>query len=312
MTPARKPISRALAVATLVALGATWGLTVPLMRVAVSTGYQPLGILVWQNAIMAALLLLFLRGMRLPLAVERRNLGLYAVVGCFGALLPGYFSFLTAAWLPGGVRAVIIAAVPLFALPMAIALGSERPDARRALGVALGAGAIAMIALPNGWTGGETGGGTGAIATGAVLLALIAPFSYAVEANYLAWRGSHGLHPFQLLFGTSILLLAICLPLAEVTGQHPPRGWPFGAAEWAVVISGVLNALAYSGYVWLIGQAGSVFASQVGYLVTGFGVLWSMALLGERYGPGLWLALVLMLAGVALVQPRTGAASERG
>ena len=52
-----------------------------------------------------------------------------------------------------------------------------------------------------------------------MLLALIAPVSYAVEASYLAWRGSHGLHPFQLLFGTALLLLAVCWPLAEITGQ---------------------------------------------------------------------------------------------
>ena len=50
-----------------------------------------------------------------------------------------------------------------------------------------------------------------------------------------------------------------------------------------MLVSGVLNVLAYSGYVWLVGRAGSVFASQIAYLVTGFGVLWSMALLGERY-----------------------------
>ena len=45
----------------------------------------------------------------------------------------------------------------------------------------------------------------------------------------------------------------------------------------------MLNVLAYSGYVWLVAHAGSVFASQIAYLVTGFGVVWSMLLLGERY-----------------------------
>ena len=44
-----------------------------------------------------------------------------------------------------------------------------------------------------------------AVGVGVVLLALIAPFSYGVEANYLAWRGSDGLHPFQLLLGASLV-----------------------------------------------------------------------------------------------------------
>ena len=44
-------------------------------------------------------------------------------------------------------------------------------------------------------------------------------------------------------------------------------------------------------------------ASQIAYLVTGFGVLWSMVLLGERYSLWVWAAFALMLLGVALVQP---------
>jgi hypothetical protein len=39
-------------------------------------------------------------------------------------------------------------------------------------------------------------------------------------------------------------------------------------------------------------------------VVTGFGVVWSMALLGERYSGLVWAALGLMLVGLALVQPR--------
>ncbi|MDK2775562.1 MAG: EamA/RhaT family transporter, partial [Tabrizicola sp.] len=47
----------------------------------------------------------------------------------------------------------------------------------------------------------------------------------------------------------------------------------------------------------------AVFASQVAYFVTGSGVFWAMLLLGERFSTLVWVALVVMLAGVALVQP---------
>ena len=57
-------------------------------------------------------------------------------------------------------------------------------------------------------------------------------------------------------------------------------------------------------YIYLIGQAGPVFASQVAYAVTLAGVLWGMALFGERHSPWIWLSLALMLAGLALVTPR--------
>ncbi len=284
--------------AMLFATGAAWGLTMPLIRVAVSTGHQPFGIVLWQKVIMAALLGALVRGMRLRGTFAVRHLPLFVMVAAFGAILPGYFSYLTAAELPAGVRSIILAIVPMFVLPMALALGFERPDARRAAGVGLGGAAIVAIALPG-------GGGVGpAFGVGVILLALISPVSYAVEANFLAWRGSEGLHPFQLLLGASLVGIVLTWPLAAATGQTIDLARAWGPADWAILAAGVLNALAYSGYVWLVGRAGSVFASQIAYLVTAFGVIWSMLLLGERYSGWVWLAFGLMLVGVALVQPR--------
>ena len=54
----------------------------------------------------------------------------------------------------------------------------------------------------------------------------------------------------------------------------------------------------------MVGRAGSVFAAQTSYLVTGFGVLWSILFLQEVYSPHIWAAMTLMLGGIFLVQPR--------
>ena len=51
-----------------------------------------------------------------------------------------------------------------------------------------------------------------------------------------------------------------------------------------------------------------MFAVQISYLVTLFGVTWAMLFLGESYSSYFWAALVVMLAGLALVQPRPKAA----
>lgn len=283
--------------AALAAIAAAWALTLPLVRVAVSTGHRPLGLLLWQQLIMAAVLLALLAGMRKPFPRIGANLGLMLVVAFFGTVLPGYFAFVTAGVLPAGVRAIIIASVPMFVLPMALALGMERPDRRRAAGVLAGGAAMVLLGLP--------GAGTAGSSAAMVLLALISPFSYALEATWIAWRGQNGLHPFQLLLGASILGMAMAWPLAEATGQMLwPAGW--GRPERAMLAVGLLNAAAYSGYVWLIGRTGPVFASQIAYLTTGFAILWSMLLFGERYPAAVWLAFALILAGVALVRPREG------
>ncbi len=294
---APRPPGRLAAAAALVAIGAAWGLTLPLIRIGVSTGHQPLGIVLWQKLIMAALLGALVLAMGKGLPLGRRRVELFLAVAVFGAILPGYFTYLTAADLPAGVRSLIIAVAPMFVLPMALALGLERPDARRALGVLAGAGAIAIITLPG-------AGLTPTIGLGVILLALISPLSYGIEASVLAVRGPEGLHPFQLLLGASLLGAAITWPMAAATGQTVDLARPWGAAEWAILAAGVLNALAYSGYVWLVSAAGSVFASQIAYLVTGFGVMWSKLILGESYSPLVWAAFALMLAGVAFVQPR--------
>lgn len=280
----------------LVAIGAAWGLAMPLIRVATSTGLPPFALILWQQAIMLALLLPLLRLAGQPLPPVRRHLGLFVTVAAFGTVLPGFFSFLTARDLPAGVRSIILALVPIFALPMAIGVGLESPDPRRAAGVLLGAAAAALITLPG-------AGVTPALGIGVILLALISPFSYGIEATYLARRGNGGLHPFQLLVGASALGALLTLPLAAASGQLvPPAG--FGPAEQALLAVSALSLIAYSGYVWLLAEAGAVFASQIAYLVTGFGVVWSWLLLGESYAPLVWLAFALMLAATGLVQPR--------
>lgn len=286
---------RLVLVGALVAIGAAWGMTLPLLRIAVSTGHGPLGLMTWQSVVMLAALLPMLRALGRPLPPLRGNLGLFAAVAGFGAIIPGFFTFLTAVALPAGVRAIIIAMVPMFVLPMAILAGFERPDLRRTLGVVLGAAAVALLVLP----GAEVTAGAG---LAMVLLALLAPASYGVEATYLAWRGPHGLHPFQLMFGATALGLVLIAPLAVLTGQLVVP-WPVGRAEGALFASAILNLLAYSGYIWLIGRAGSVFASLISYLVTGFGVLFARLVLGESYAPLVWVALALMVAAIALVQP---------
>lgn len=293
--PVSRPVPRLLPVGALLAIGAAWGLSMPLLRVATATGRGPFALMAWQSVVMLAVLLPMLRLARVPLPGVRGNLRLYAMVAGFGAVLPGFFTFLTAAALPAGVRAIIIAMIPMFVLPMALAMGFERPDARRALGVALGAAAVVLLVLPQ-------AGVTGAVGVAMVLLALVAPASYGVEATYLAWRGPHGLHPFQLLLGATLLGLFATVPLALAAGGLA-LPCPPGRAELALVGTGVLNVLAYSGYVWLIQHAGSVFASLISYLVTGFGVLFSRLLLGESYSPLVWAALALMVVAIGLVQP---------
>jgi drug/metabolite transporter (DMT)-like permease len=103
----------------------------------------------------------------------------------------------------------------------------------------------------------------------------------------------------------------MALALALLTGQWISPLPPWGAPDLAVVGSSVAHALAYVGYVWMVGRAGAVFAAQVSYVVTAFGIFWAWILLGETYSGWVWAAVALMFTGLFLVQPRPTARSTQ-
>ncbi|WP_305971541.1 MULTISPECIES: DMT family transporter [unclassified Mameliella] len=283
--------------ATLVVTGAAWGATQPLMKVAVSEGYRHFGLIFWQTVLVGVLLgaLTLLRGKRLPMHVAA--LRLYLFIAVVGTVVPGIASYQAAVHLPSGVLSILLSSVPMFALPIALALGIDRPAPRRILGLLLGLGGVAVLVLPEA----SLPEGTQAVW---IAVALIASACYALEGNMVSKWGTQGLDAVQVLAGASILGVGLSLPLALASGQFITPALPLTGPDRAVIASAALHAFAYSAYVWLVGRAGAVFAAQVSYLVTLFGVCWAMLFLAEAYSGWVWAALTLMMAGMALVQPQ--------
>ena len=281
----------------LLIMGAGWGITSPLSKIAVSTGHQPLGLVFWQMLIGAVLLgaIVFVRGGRL--ALGRRQITLYLAIAFLGTILPNAASYRAAAHLPAGVMSIVIAMVPMFAFPIALALGQDRFSIARVVGLGLGLGGVALLVGPEASLPDRA-------MVAFIPLALIAPFFYGLEGNFVGKFGTAGLDPIEVLFGASVFGAVLSFPLALGFGHwlNPLGG--FGAPESALVLSSIVHALVYAGYVWLVGRAGAVFAAQVSYLVTIFGVGWAMLILDEAYSGYIWGALGLMLLGMFLVQPR--------
>lgn len=281
----------------LLILGAGWGFTVPLTKIAVSTGHEPLGLIFWQGLIGAAVLGVLRLALGKPVRLSLPLWRTFLLIAGLGTVLPNSFSYMAAVHLPAGVMGIVISLVPVFAFPVALAMGNDRFSWSRLLGLMAGLGGVLLLAGPQ------------SLPEAAMVLwipvALIAPFCYALEGNFVARLGTQGMGPGHALFGASVAAMLVSLPLALATGQFiDPRGLGFGPAEQAVAGSSVIHVLVYTGYVWLVGRAGAVFAAQIAYVVTGAGVVWAMILLGESYSAYVWLALVLIMGGVFLVQPR--------
>ena len=281
----------------LVCLGAGWGMTQPLIKITVTAGYQPFGLIFWQLAIGALLTSVLLFIQRKPLPISAKTVAFFGSIALIGTLVPNTASYRVASFLPAGVMSIVIATIPMFAFPIALALGTDWFTWRRMGGLLLGLLGVCLIAFPEASLPDR--------AMVAILpLALVAPLCYAMEGNFVAKWGMGGLDPVQLLCGASWLGTAIALPLMLFTGQFIDLRPPYILADLTLVVSSLIHVSVYITYVWLVGRAGAVFAGQVSYLVTGFGVIWAMILLGERYSVWVWAALVLMLCGIALVRPR--------
>ena len=280
----------------LLVIGLGWGATGPFSKLAVSTGNHPIGVTFWNTAIGAVCLtaILLATGRRLP--CDRRHLIFFMVCGLLGTALPNSLSYTAYQHLPIGVNVMVIALVPMATMLIALPLGIERLDPLRAAGLGLGTLAVLLIALPEAslpepdqaiW----------------VALPVITALAYAGENIYISTSKPPGTSALTVICGLSWGALVLLTPAViaadawvDITRLGPP--------EQAIIAISFVHMGAYFGFIWLIGQAGPIFASQVGYVVTASGVILGMALYGERHSPWVWAALALMFAGLALVKPR--------
>lgn len=284
--------------ASVIVFGIAWGATIPLLKIAVSTGHHPLGLLFWQLVIGALALgaYLLIRG-QWPV-LDARKLLYYLIIALIGTIIPGGIYYIAANHLPGGVLAILIATVPMFTLAVALGLRLEQPSLIRLTGVLAGFAAMAMLALPD----------SSLPEPGQVFfvgLVLISSFSYASEANYVALCTPSHTDPVSTLFFASVIGLLIIAPATLATGTFIDPRIPWGNPEYALIASSLIHAFTYCAYIWLVGYAGPVFSVQIAYPVTLSGIFFSMLILNETYSGWIWAALITVITGLALVQPRT-------
>ena len=280
----------------LLIVGVSWGLTAPLSKIAVSTGHHYLGLLIWQIIIMILSLGLIqiFRKKKLPLNLN--CFWRYVVVALLGTILPNSIMYKAYFHLQSGIMSILVSIVPMIAFLLVLVLQMEKFEIRRFLGVLFGIFAIILIVFPKldlGYLG----------EVGWILLALLSPLCYAIEGVWINKIGIAKLDPIEVILGASILGFFILMPIVALNGYWvtPYRVW--GPAEFAITLSSLIHSIIYISYIWLIGKAGVIFASQVSYIYTASGIGFSIILLGEGYSLFVWAAIILMLMGLMMVRP---------
>ncbi len=294
---------RLVALGLLLVMGTAWGGAVALAKLATAHGGHPVGLAFWQTACGGALLgtLSLLRRRPPPLvpSVIRFNL----VCGSVGVALPAIGLFWSATHLSAGVVAVAFASMPLFTYGLAVLFAVEPPERLRLAGVATGLGAVLLLVLPQ-----EALPSAGLVPW--VLLALASSVFMSVENLYIAMRRPPGLDSLPLSCGRQLAAAALLAPAAFALDATVPLFAPWGTVQWAATGMAFASASAYTVFLHVIRTSGPVFASQSAYVITIAGVLWGMALFGERHSLFFWGALALMLLGLLLVRPRRDPASD--
>ena len=285
----------------LILMGAAWGLSIPLTKITVSTGYGQFGLIFWQFVIAVIVLGFMLLVRRKRPIFERKTIFLFIVLALLGTIFPNSASYVATYYLPASFIAILIATVPMFSFPMAMLMGLEKKDLRRISGLFIGLLGVVILTAP-----------AASFPDRHLLifipLALLAPFFYAIEGNYVDKYGTAGQDPIQTFTGASILGTFLILPVTISTGQwiDPLQPWP--KENYTHVASSCCHAFAYCAYVWLVSRAGAVFTAQVAYFVTAWGVAWSILILGEETSRYLWLSLAFMFFGMFLVLPKNNRA----
>jgi drug/metabolite transporter (DMT)-like permease len=202
---------------------------------------------------------------------------------------------------PSGVAALIVASVPLWVVLLRAVL-ADRPAWVTALGVLLGFAGVALLFRP--------GGG---FAAGHAGLIVLASFLWAVGTLVVSRRPVPAdplvLSAVQMLAGGAALF-ALAGARGELGRFHPAevsaKSWL--ALAWLVTFG---SLLAFTAYVWLLGQAPVSVVTTNAYVNPAVAVALGVLVAGEHLTGAALVGGLLILVAVALVVSAEGRARRR-
>jgi len=278
----------------LAVLGTNWGFAFSLAKIGALGGFPPLSYSMWQSIGAGTFLfaISWARGHSAPLTPT--HLRFYAVSGVIGIAVPNVNIITVVGHLPVGVVTILVTLAPLATWGFARIAGLERSSTRRGLGTAIGFAGALLILLPRESLPSPE-------MTSWVLAGLLTPLSYAIANVYVAAQRPANMHSLTLAAMMHFASALILLPIAVISGNFYLPWPPFAAADYAVMAHMVSASLGSLLFFEIIRMAGPVFLSQVGYIVTLTGLMWGVALFGERHSEWIWAAMGVIFIGLALV-----------
>ena len=281
----------------LIILGLGWGLSFTLGKIAITAGGTPIGLTFWQSLFSGLILLAYVFFRHGKIIIPKIMFLPIVIITFLSVVIPNIIFYACVEHLDAGVLSISVSVIPLFTYLIAMGLRMDKFKVRRVIGLITGFCALLILILPENslpdkrdipW----------------VLLALNCALCYALENIYIDRLALQNFGPIRLVCAVSFVSAIITFFLSLVMDQffilQPTNLYLF----ISTLGLGFISATAYSIFIYLIGRAGSVFSSQVGYLVTFFGVVWGIIILGESHSVFVWISLAMIMMGIFLVQPK--------
>lgn len=279
-------------------LGCGWAGTYTLNRLATTEGVPYLAYLFWQTLIGGIFLLIILAGRRVRPPMGRLYLRLYLVAGLLAFTIPYTAIVFAAPKAPVGVLTLEVTLEPMITYLLALLILIERFHSVRFAGIVIGVAGLMLIVVP------QTSLPSRDMVPW-VLLGLTAPLSWAGLSVWIARFRPPAVDSIVITCALLLVSTLLFLPAMLATGSWWWFQAPFGPGEWAVVGAGLANALLWAGAFECIRLAGPVVYSTWAYVGTPSGIVFGIVFFDESHSAWIWSALVLLLAGLFLVNRTT-------
>lgn len=291
---AARSVFRWLPLLLLVVLGALWGGNPAFSKALAIVGVSPFAVVFWQTFGAGILLLLVCLIRRTPLRFNAQHLVYFAFMGLVGIDVAYVTLVFAVERLSASFVSVLVLFSPMLTYAIALALRMEPVVKIRAAGIAIGLIGAGVLVVPEGSLPAPD-------LLPVALIAFITPLGYAAANVFAEYARPADADNVALAMGTMFAAAIGALIGGLVDNSLYPAWQSFGRTQIVLTLFAVSTAAAFLIFYAIIAMAGAVYLGQVGYLVTLFGVFWGIILFGEEPSAWLWLAVLLVACGVALV-----------
>jgi len=264
----------------------------------------------WIAAI-ALFIIMRAKGRRFPPLLVRTKSGLrphllwawMTAVGVIGYSAPFLIFPWAQQYVESGLAGVYMAFMPLWTLGLAYFFADEKLNARRIAGFLLGFAGVLILMGPEAMRGVS---GSNFAAQGGLLLATLC---YAISV--VISRRAPGSRPRVFTAGI-VLSGAIFATPALFFAPFSPAEWSTASMASVVILGLGPTALAGIIIIMIIRRAGASFMALGNYFVPAIAVFLGAVIFHERLAPQAFIALGVILAGVAISQSKKRPVIETG